>query len=60
MVKDYTYGGMNLRGDPDLPFPEGEKWDNRGKKDTTTFCFCLCHIPFFCIFVDTKTHPTIL
>ena len=27
MVEDWSYAGTNFTGDPDLPLPEGEEWD---------------------------------
>jgi hypothetical protein len=32
MVDDYTYVGLDFRGDPDLVVPEGSQWGNLGKK----------------------------
>lgn len=27
MVEDWLYAGTNFTGDPDLPLPKGEEWD---------------------------------
>ena len=27
VVEDWPYAGTNFMGDPDLPLPEGEDWD---------------------------------
>jgi hypothetical protein len=32
MVDDYTYVGLEFRGDPNLVLPEGSQWGNIGKK----------------------------
>ena len=32
MVEDYAYEGEEFRDDPELALPEGEVWDDRGKK----------------------------
>ena len=32
MVEDYAYEGADFRDDAELALPEGEEWDDRGKK----------------------------
>ena len=32
MVEDYSYEGIDFREDPELVLPEGELWDDCGKK----------------------------
>ena len=39
MIEDYLYAGTYFREDPDLPLPEGEEWDDRGKKETIIYVF---------------------
>jgi hypothetical protein len=39
MVDDYTYAGMDFRGDPDLALPEDSQWGDLGKKYTHFFLF---------------------
>jgi hypothetical protein len=39
MVDDYTYAGLDFRGDPDLSLPEDAQWGDLGKKNTQIFVF---------------------
>ena len=39
MIEDYAYEGGNFCDEPNLTLPEGEEWDDRGKKDTTHHVF---------------------
>ena len=39
MIEDYAYEGVDFCKDPELPLSEGEKWDERGKKDTIHHVF---------------------
>ena len=32
MVEDYAYEGADFCDDPELALPEGEEWDEQGKK----------------------------
>ena len=43
MVEDYSYAGEDFRDDPDLPLPEGDQWDDRGKKHITIHVFCFLY-----------------
>ena len=47
MVEDWPYAGTNFMGDPDLPLPEGEEWEEElGMIFPCLLCiFC---VPFFC------------
>ena len=29
-VEDWPYAGIDFRGDPDMPLPAGEQWDDEG------------------------------
>ena len=45
VVEDWPYAGTNFTGDPDLPLPEGDDWDEELGK---TSCFLiLCLYVFF-------------
>ena len=37
MVEDYAYEGENFQHDPKLVLPDGEVWDDWGKKKTLYF-----------------------
>ena len=50
MIEDYAYVGDEFRGDPNIPFPEGEHSDDRGEKDVTTWCFCFMSYSIFVYF----------
>ena len=39
MVEDYAYEGAYFQNDPELVLPEGEVWDDRGKKTLSTYVF---------------------
>ena len=39
MIEDYAYEGEDFHHDPEIPFPKGEEWDDRGKKDVTILVF---------------------
>ena len=39
MIEDYAYEGENFYDDLELPLPEGEDWDDRGKKDDIVHVF---------------------
>ena len=40
-VEDWPYAGIDFRGDPDMPLPAGEQWDDGGKSlDLFYFHFC--------------------
>ena len=39
MIEDYAYEEAYFCKDPELPLPEGEEWDERGKKDTIHHVF---------------------
>ena len=39
MVEDYAYEGEDFWNDPELVLPEGEVWDDRGKKTLSTYVY---------------------
>ena len=39
MVEYYAYEGADFLNDPELVLPEGEVWDDRGKKTLSTYVF---------------------
>ena len=45
MIEYYSYEEEDFRENPELPLPEGQEWDDRGKKDT------IHHIFNFLIFI---------
>ena len=47
MIEDYSYEGVEFRDDPELVLPEGEKWDDRGKKDTIHHVFNFSSLFYF-------------
>ena len=49
MVEDYAYEGAYFRDDPELALPEGEEWDDRGKKRHYPLCFLI--FVFYFIFI---------
>jgi hypothetical protein len=46
-IDDYSYGGIDYRGDPNMPFPPGSAYGDIGKK-----CFYIFH--FFVFFNKNK------
>ena len=47
VVEDWPYAGTDFTGDPDLPLPEGEDWDEELGKNS--FCFdVFMYLIFFC------------
>jgi len=47
VVEDWPYAGTDFTGDPDLPLPEGENWDEELGKNS--FCFdVFMYLIFFC------------
>jgi hypothetical protein len=56
MVDDYTYVGLDFRGDPDLVLPEDAQWGDLGKKYThfflfKMFCEFFYHIQMFLFYM---------
>ena len=47
MIEDYAYEGENFHEVPKLPFPEGEEWDDRGKKDDINYVFNFSFLFYF-------------
>ena len=39
MMEEYSHAGTKFRGDPKLPLPEDDQWDDRGKKDVIFIVF---------------------
>ena len=37
VVEDWSYNGTKVRGDPDMPLPDGEDFDDEGKKSIFDF-----------------------
>ena len=44
-LADYPYGGIDFRGDPDMPLPPGSTYGDISMQNFLT-------ISFFCIFVE--------
>lgn len=42
-VEDWPYTGMDFRGDPDMPLPAGEQWDDGGEVLDLIFYVFQCH-----------------
>ena len=45
-VEDWPYAGMDFRGDPDMPLPAGEHWDDGGKTLDIFLIFIFCNVFF--------------
>ena len=58
MVEDYSYVGSNFRGDPYLPLPECDLWDDKGEKNTIPCVFFMLY-SIFCILGHTETYHVI-
>ena len=47
-IQDFSYAGVDFRGDPDMVLPQGEQWDDRGTLFFTSFqimyFFCFLYI----------------
>ena len=54
MVEDYAYEGEDFRNDPELVLPEGEVWDDRGKKTLSTYVFEILYLFHFFILCSTE------
>ena len=49
VVEDWPYAGTDFTGDPDLPLPEGEEWDEELGMIYLFFFYVLCIFCFFSI-----------
>ena len=47
MIEDYLYEGEYFWDDPELVLPEGEEWDELGKKDTIHHVFNFSSLFYF-------------
>ena len=54
MVEDYSCSGTVFREDIDLPLPEDDQWDEKGKKDILISFFW--YISIFVIFLILRYH----
>ena len=43
VVEDWQYAGTNFMGDPDLPLPEGEEWEEELGMIFSFWCFMYFH-----------------
>ena len=48
VVEDWPYAGTDFTGDPDLPLPDGEDWDEELGKNSIFF-----DVIYICDFVNT-------
>ena len=39
IMEDWPYNSTNFHGDPDMPLPDGEEFDDEGKKPNQNFDF---------------------
>ena len=43
-IEDWPYAGIDFRGDPDMPLPVGEQWDDGGKTLDLFLIFIFCNV----------------
>ena len=58
MVGDYAYKGADFCDDPELALPEGEVWDDQGKKRHYPLCFQFLYFISF-LFFSTEVSENI-
>ena len=44
IVEDWPYAGIDFHGDPDMPLPAGEHWDDGGKPLDLFLIFVFCNV----------------